>query len=266
MLAWAVKPRASFSRRSATIPLAAVLLLATIANSFHFYMTLASGAVISHFPFPLSAAIAVLLAIVLWAMLKNAAPVTNRRHRLQLLATVALLAVLFPLGQMFCFGNTDYRRPADVIVVLGAKTYADGHPSDVLADRVRTACDLYAQGYAAHLIFSGGPGDGPIDEPHAMRTLAMQLGVPDSAIILDPAGLNTAATVRNTIALFKTMNVHRVLVVSHFYHLPRIKLAYQSQGQDVWTVPARQQYTPHDLVYFLAREVVAQWVYYVRAV
>ena len=136
---------------------------------------------------------------------------------------------------MYFFGHTDYRRKADVIVVFGARAHADGSPSGVLSDRVTTACQLYRDGLADMLIFSGGPGDGDIDEPHAMRRLAMKLGVPDSAIRLDSAGLNTDATVGNTEVLFRQLHVSRVLAVSNFYHLPRIKMAYRQAGWDVYT-------------------------------
>jgi hypothetical protein len=55
-----------------------------------------------------------------------------------------------------------------------------------------------------------------------------------------------------------------VLAVSHFYHLPRIKLAYQRAGLDVCTVPARQGRWLSQIPYNMAREVAAFWVYYVR--
>ncbi|MFR5091341.1 MAG: hypothetical protein ACLTDR_04315 [Adlercreutzia equolifaciens] len=34
---------------------------------------------------------------------------------------------------------------ADAVVVLGASVYADGTPSDILADRLEVACDLYKE-------------------------------------------------------------------------------------------------------------------------
>lgn len=37
---------------------------------------------------------------------------------------------------------------ADAVVVLGASVYADGTPSDILADRLEVACDLYKSGAA----------------------------------------------------------------------------------------------------------------------
>jgi hypothetical protein len=52
--------------------------------------------------------------------------------------------------------------------------------------------------------------------------------------------------------------------VSHFYHLPRIKLAYQRAGMEVRTVPARETYILAQIPYSMAREVVALWVYYLR--
>jgi vancomycin permeability regulator SanA len=265
LFAWVLSPRARTIRRTVTLSLVGFLFLAAVADCARFYHTLLSGRVVSYFPVPLSLAIAAVLGVVFWAIFRNIQVARGIHRCFAVVVTAASLAIAFALGQMFCFGNTDYRRPADVIVVMGAKTYADGHPSDLLADRVRTACDLYKQGLAGHMIFSGGPGDGPIDEPHAMRTLALRLGVPDSAIIIDSNGLNTAATVRNTLAIFKAMDFHRVLVVSHFYHLPRIKMAYQSQGQDVWTTPALQTRIPRDIVYFIFREAAALWAYYLRA-
>ena len=165
---------------------------------------------------------------------------------------------------MLCFGKTDYHRPADIAVVLGCRVYADGRPSDALKDRVRTACQLYRDGLARRLLLSGGPGDGPITETEAMREMAIQLGVKPGDILLDNEGLNTQATVRNSKAIFSKLKVTRVLVVSHFYHLPRIKLAYQRAGLEVYTVPAKESYLLRQMPYNMAREVAALWVYFVR--
>jgi len=86
---------------------------------------------------------------------------------------------------MFCFGKTDYRRDADVAVVLGARVYADGHLSDALADRVRTACQLYRSGLVKKLLFSGGPGEGAVHETEGMKRMALQLGVESRDILVD---------------------------------------------------------------------------------
>jgi uncharacterized SAM-binding protein YcdF (DUF218 family) len=170
---------------------------------------------------------------------------------------------LFPLLQVYGFGATDYRRHADVAVVFGARVYADGQPSMALADRVDTAVQLYRQGWVPRLLFSGGPGDGTIHETESMRRRAIDQGVPPTAIELDPAGLNTAATVRNTA---EGLRHRRALAVSEFYHLPRIKLAYAARSIDVQTVPAQashwlRRWAPANVL----REIPAFWSYYLRA-
>jgi uncharacterized SAM-binding protein YcdF (DUF218 family) len=56
----------------------------------------------------------------------------------------------------------------------------------------------------------------------------------------------------------------KVLVVSHFYHLPGVKLAYQRAGWEVYTVPAKESCFFRQMPFFVAREVAALWVYYLR--
>jgi vancomycin permeability regulator SanA len=149
--------------------------------------------------------------------------------------------------------------PRRRIVVFGAKARADGTPSKPLEDRIATAVELYKQGLAPRLLLSGGPGDGAVDEPETMRRYALAHGVPDSAIVRDSAGLNTEATVRNTLRVAHG----RILAVSNFYHLPRIKLTFQRYGSEVYTVPSHT--TMYALMpYQLAREDAAFWAYYAR--
>lgn len=188
----------------------------------------------------------------------------NSGRLLPALAICTACVVIFPFAQMLFFGKTDYRRPADIAVVLGARVYADGRPSDALADRVRTACNLYRNGTVKKLLFSGGPGDGSIHETEGMKRMAIQLGVKPEDILLDAHGVNTQATVKNTEVVFQQLHASRILVVSHFYHLPRIKLAYHREGWEVYTVPAKESYLLRQMPFNIAREVAALWVYYFR--
>jgi vancomycin permeability regulator SanA len=189
---------------------------------------------------------------------------SNARSFAAMVGVCLLCVVLFSVGQMFCFGKTDYRRQADVAVVLGARVYADGGLSDALADRMQTACQLYHDGLVKKLLVSGGPGDGAIHETEAMKRMAIQSGVKAQDILVDTGGLNTRATVKDSQAILSQVHASRVLVVSHFYHLPRIKMAYQRAGREVYTVPAKESYFLWKMPMFLAREVAAFWVYYAR--
>ncbi len=263
-LGFAIRPEASRWRRRATLACALVLGVFASVNVVDFYLLLARGGVGSRFPFSLSLFVAAALALIARANWSRHSWVSTRGDAFRVALVAFACVICFPVAQMLCFGKTDYRRPADAVVVLGARAYADGRPSDALADRVRTACQIYRAGLAKKLIFSGGPGDGAIHETESMRRLAVKLGVNDADIILDEAGLNTQATVRNSEAVLSKSRAYRVLVVSHFYHLPRIKLAFQRDGWDVYTVPAKESYFLRQLPYNMAREVAALWVYYLR--
>ena len=251
-------------RRISTTFAAGLLALVAALNAAQFYVLVTKGAIASGLPIAFSLFVAAALSLVALCAIRQVTTPAPRFQLARLMLFTLLWAGMFPFLQTLCFGKTDYRRAADVAVVFGARAYANGQPSDALADRVRTACDLYKQGMVRKLIFSGGPGDGPISEAEAMRRMAISLGVDDRDMILDAEGLNTESTVRNSIRICNGLDAKRVLAVSHFYHLPRIKMAYQKSGREVYTVPARERYFLRQTPYSVAREVVAFWAYYFR--
>jgi vancomycin permeability regulator SanA len=257
LLCYALKPAAATRFRWLTIPLLGLLAVAALSNSAAFYSAALRNAIHPAVPVPLSMFVAVMLLFIMAGHFSL--PSQNRRL---LWAAFLGAMVIFPLAQIGFFGTTDYRRSADLAVVFGARAFADGRPSDALADRVRTAAELYRSGLVKQLLFSGGPGEGRISEPAAMRRYAQKLGVPAEAIVEDRAGNNTEATVRNTMTFLHGQRP-RVLVVSHFYHLPRIKMAYQRLGLETWTVPSHDS-VPFSMFYNLPRESLAFWAYYLR--
>jgi vancomycin permeability regulator SanA len=264
LLAFAFNNRMTWWRRYITTAFTTLFLVVTIINGITFYGLLADHRIEAGVPLPLSFLFSGALALILWSVW-HATPKGTRRTRWPIIAgTAVACALLFPLTQIFFFGKTDYRRRSDVAVVFGARAYASGKPSDALADRVRTACDLYRDGTVSKLIFSGGPGDGAIHETECMRRFATNLGVKDKDIILDAQGVSTQATVKNTIPLIEELGGGRVLAVSHYFHLPRIKLTYQRGGVEVYTIPAKESYILRQTPMLLLREIAAWWVYYLR--
>lgn len=264
LVVYAVRPNMSAVWRRSAIAVVLLLFGTSLWNSVGYYNLIRQGTIQSDVALPFSLHVAALLAVVLVGLLLN--PRRSSRVGRDLIVAVLTLAVClvgFPLAQMYCFGQTDYRRPADAVVVFGCRALADGTPSDALSDRVQTGCELYHAKLANKLIFSGGPGDGAVHETEAMRRLAVQLGVPAEDIILDPDGFNTQATVTNTARELSQRDFTQVLAVSHFYHLPRIKLCYRRVGIEVVTVPAENRHNV-PVGYNLAREVVALWLYYLQ--
>jgi uncharacterized SAM-binding protein YcdF (DUF218 family) len=238
--------------------LASLLCLLALENSLSFYWLLSSGKIRADIPVPLSLLISLSLGLVVHRMSLD----IPRAHWLWILGGASLGIPIAPLLQMLLFGLTDYQRPADAILVFGARAYADGTPSDALNDRILAACDLYQSGVAKKLILSGGPGDGTYTEPDVMKRIALQCGVKEEEIFLDPLGVNTQATVENTLNLIESLGVKKVIAVSHFYHLPRIKMAFQRRGVEVLTSPAPQRRPLLGLPIFMSREAIALWAYY----
>ena len=265
LLAFALRPASDGWRRVATAALGALLVALCLEDAWAVADLMRAGVIEAGVPAPfslLTAAALVLVTMAAWRPNVDTPPV---RGALVAALTVGALGVAFPLGQMFAFGRTDYRRPADAVVVFGSRVFADGRLSDALADRMRTAVELVHEGRAELLVVSGGPGDGAVHETEAMRDFAVAHGVPADQVLLDPSGVSTAATITGTLPLLRERCCERVLAVSHAYHLPRIKLAYAAAGLEVYTVPAEESYLLSRMPYFMAREVAAFWVYWGRS-
>jgi len=263
MLAFAFRQPWPSRRPFFTTCVAIVFALLALADTAGFYRLLASGRIAASFPAPFSLLAFVAMAIIVRGAWTQRETVDRYDLRRVLAGGLALLAA-FPLALMLCFGNTDYRRPADAVVVFGAGVYASGKMSNALEDRIRTGCEIYRAGLTKRLVLSGGRGDGAITEATAMRSYALAHGVRAEDIVVDDKGMNTEGTVQDTVPLLRQWDARCVLAVSHFYHLPRIKLAYQRAGMDVFTVPAPQGHVLGRLPFNLAREVAAFWSYYFK--
>lgn len=273
LAAFALRPSAGRARRYATAGVAMLLAAAAGYNAADVWALAREARIELGAPLPFSVFVAAALVLLALAVLfaKHLQPFAETPRWRRWAAwpagafAAAALALLFPLGLMWCFGKTDYRRRADAVVVFGARTYADGTASDALYDRVRTGCKLVTEGYAKRIVFSGGPGDGAVHETEAMKRLALKFGVPREAIVLDAEGLDTRATARNAARMLGELGCRRVLAVSHAYHLPRVKLAFARAGCEVYTVPARERCTLTLLPYYMARETAAFWYYWAFA-
>ncbi|MDR3685513.1 MAG: YdcF family protein [Coriobacteriia bacterium] len=265
LLAFGVSPRLATWRRWLTFVACVALAGVALQNVATFYREWGAGSFSPGLVFPLSLVIAVVFALLGWAVWGQRPGKLTVADHVGAVAGLLLVVLLFPLAQVAFFGSSDYRAKADAAVVFGARVFDDGSLSPSLRDRVATGIELYRGGLVRKLVMSGGVEPNGQDETAVMRSAAEKAGVPASAIVLDSKGIDTDATVRNTTAIFAKQGMRRVLAVSQGYHLPRVKLAYLAAGWDVRTVPARQIEPIWQTPLFVAREVPAFWEYWLRA-
>lgn len=127
-------------------------------------------------------------------------------------------------------GLKDHLVKADLIVVLGTAVSSEGVPSPGLTARLNKAIEVYQQGYAPLIMVSGGIGKQGYDESLAMENFLIKRGIPKQAIVKDNKGYNTRATAQNTYNYMQLHQLQTVIIISQYYHIARIKLAFRKVG------------------------------------
>jgi len=122
-----------------------------------------------------------------------------------------------------------------VAIVFGAGYWAEGQLSDVLADRVYIAAQLYHQGKVRKLLMTGDNSAIDYNEPKQMRGYALELGVPDRDIVLDYAGRRTYDSCYRANYIF---GVTDAILVTQAYHLDRALFTANNLGIDAVGVGA----------------------------
>jgi SanA protein len=163
-----------------------------------------------------------------------------------------LVTGLYARPKIFTAKNVPSRR---VAIVFGAGLWRNGSATPVLIDRVTTAANLYLSGKVEKLLMSGDNRFVDYNEPSVMRALALSLGVPDGAIVLDYAGRRTYDTCYRAKAIFE---VSAAILVTQGFHLPRAIYLCNKLGVDSIGVDADlRTYRKFSLLYWNARELLA---------
>ncbi len=136
----------------------------------------------------------------------------------------SIIAAIVGIG--FFLSPQDPLRKADMIVaVSGGETQ----------QRTREAIRLYQQGYAPYVLFSGAAEDktGPSNAA-AMRQVALDAGVPASAILIEEKSTTTAENATESAPLIQSMGAKSIIMVTSPYHQRRASLNFrQTLGERV---------------------------------
>lgn len=160
--------------------------------------------------------------------------------------------------------RVDDRRPADVVVVLGAAQY-DGDPSSVFAWRLHHAKTLWEEGLAPRILTTGGSRTGDAyTEAEAGRRYLLEQGVPADAVIAVGAGRDTLGSLRAAAERAEAAGWESALVVSDPWHSLRARTMARDSGLEAWTSPTRSGpvvQTRETQARYIARETAALLYY-----
>jgi len=118
--------------------------------------------------------------------------VIKKRRKVALLILLLSIIILVGAPRVIMVHGAQKRTfntenvPADkAAIVFGAGLMVDGSPTSVLKDRVATAADLYNSGKINKILMSGDNRFLNYNEPGAMKSYALELGIPEEDIVLD---------------------------------------------------------------------------------
>jgi uncharacterized SAM-binding protein YcdF (DUF218 family) len=173
-----------------------------------------------------------------------------RHHWIRWLGALAAAAVLIWLVSV-CLGivaeaSRQEIHSADAIAVFGAAEYA-GRPSPVYRARLDHAFDLFQQGVAPVVIATGGAAADPsYSEGGVGHDYLMHRGIPDSNLIAETQGSDTAQSAERIGVIMRANHLHSCMAVSDAYHVFRIRKLLEHQGIQVYVSP-RPDSIPHSL-------------------
>ena len=136
-------------------------------------------------------------------------------------------------------------RGADAIVVLGGGSYPDApeYGTDSVGaatlERLRYAAHLHRRTGKPVLVTGGNPMAFKTSEAEQMQAALQEFGV--TAKWVESASKNTFENARFTRKILKHAGIESVFLVTHAWHMPRAKMAFQNAGLRV--VPAPTAFT-----------------------
>jgi SanA protein len=105
-----------------------------------------------------------------------------------------------------------------VALVLGTSSrLVGGAPNPFFVNRMTRAAELYKRNKVEHFILSGDNRTVYYNEPETMRGALMALGVPDSVITLDFAGLRTFDSIVRSKEIFGQDSITIITQTFHSY-------------------------------------------------
>jgi len=133
------------------------------------------------------------------------------------------------------YQDVDKLPEHDVALVLGtSKSLKGGLPNPFFYQRISAAAELYQNNKVRHFLLSGDNRSRYYNEPIDMKKALMDLGVPDTLITLDYAGLRTLDSIIRCKEIFGQEDITIITQEFHSYRALFISDNY-SMNADVYS-------------------------------
>lgn len=165
------------------------------------------------------------------------------------IATMFLLSMPIVGSALLAWVETPYIKPdvrqAQAIVVLGggvnhnAPEYGEDTVRNYTLERLRYAARLQRETGLPVLTSGGRPESGEAESVAMWSSLRSDFGV--ETRWLELTSLNTGESARNSYAILQPYGITRILLVTHAWHMPRARAAFEKAGFTV--IPAGTVFT-----------------------
>lgn len=128
------------------------------------------------------------------------------------IAILILLVVSLPLFVGWYLSPQDPIEKADVIVTVSG---GDNNA------RIKKSVELYKEGWAPAILYSGAAAEGDVSNAEAMRNISVKMGVPKTAILVEEDSVNTVENAKFSAAIIKEAKYSSMILVTSPYHQRR---------------------------------------------
>lgn len=142
------------------------------------------------------------------------------RRTVWLVAICVVLVFALPLFIGWYLSPQDPIERADTIIAVS------GGDSNA---RIEKSVELYKEGWAPVIIFSGAAAEGDISNAAAMRNIASSMGVPKSDILIEEKSVDTVENAKFTSEIIKSKGYQSIILVTSPYHQRRTMELFQDE-------------------------------------
>ncbi|MCM1363776.1 MAG: YdcF family protein [Faecalibacterium sp.] len=142
----------------------------------------------------------------------------------------------------------------DCVLVLGCGVKADGTPSHMLYERLKTGADVFEKSNSKTLLLTGDNSGERYNELAVMKSESIKNGVDEADMTIDDFGFSTYESLYNAKTKY---NVKRIIIITQSYHMPRALYIAKTLGIEAYGVNAWLPLYPAQVIWS-TREVLAR--------